>query len=98
MGAGGASAYYNKDAVGDAVRAALTPAWLSGQHGGGSGGGVGSPQIDELSRAVQQLSLDVQRRGTGGVTIMQGPYRGCVRAMTLDTVVVFDNASSVYPL
>lgn len=73
MGVGGASAYYNKDAMGEAVRVALTPAWLSGQSSSSGGGGTGSPQMEELSRAVQQLSLDVQRRGSGGVTIMQGP-------------------------
>ena len=75
VGAGGATAYYNKDSFGDYVRAAITPGWLS-QSGRSSGGAVKAPQLDELSRMVQQLSLDVQRRN-GAVTIVHGSERGC---------------------
>ncbi len=82
FGAGGATAYYNKDSFGDYVRAAITPGWLS-QTSRTSGGASKAPQLDELSRMVQQLSLDVQRRN-GAVTIVHGSERGCgVLAWTL---------------
>ena len=55
------------------MRAAITPQWLS--QAGRSSGGKG-PELDELSRMVQQLSLDVQRRN-GAVTIVHGSERGC---------------------
>ena len=73
VGAGGATAYYNKDAFGDSLRAAITPSWLSQS---GSSTSSKGPQLDELSRMVQQLSLDVQRRN-GAVTIVHGSDRGC---------------------
>ena len=76
VGAGGATAYYNKDSFGDYVRAAITPGWLS-QAGRSSGGASKGPELDELSRMVQQLSLDVQRRNNGAVTIVHGSERGC---------------------
>jgi len=75
VGAGGATAYYNKDSFGDYVRAAITPGWLS-QASRSSGSTSKAPQLDELSRMVQQLSLDVQRRN-GAVTIVHGSERGC---------------------
>ena len=56
------------------MRAAITPGWLS--QAGRSGGASKGPELDELSRMVQQLSLDVQRRN-GAVTIVHGSERGC---------------------
>jgi len=74
VGAGGATAYYNKGAVGDAVREALTPSWLTASNSSG-GSSDSNRQIDDLSKMVQQLSQDV-RRGSGGITILRDTHRG----------------------
>ena len=74
VGAGGATAYYNKGAVGDAVREALTPSWLTASNSSG-GSSDSNRQIDDLSKMVQQLSQDV-RRGNGGITILRDTHRG----------------------
>lgn len=75
VGAGGATAYYNKDAVGEAVRVALTPSWLTASNSSVGSSGT-NRQIDDLSKMVQQLSQDVQRRGNGGITILRDTHRG----------------------